>query len=185
MADLAESQAKMQKALDIIRQDLSTIRTGRATPALVENLVLAVYEGSQKLKLAELATISTIDSRTLLITPFDPSIAEEINRGIQMANVGLTPILEGETIRISIPSLSEERRQEYLKLAKQKLEAGRIMIRQLRHELMSHLKNALEAKEISEDDHARWEKEMQEMTDKFIAEIDELGRKKEEELLRV
>ncbi len=185
MVDLAETQAKMQKALDVIRQDLSTIRTGRATSALVENLVLLVYGGSQKLKLAELATISTVDSRTLLITPFDPSITEEINKGLQMANVGLTPILEGEVIRISIPSLSEERRQEYLKLAKQKLEAGRIMIRQLRHELMSHLKNALEAKEISEDDHARQEKEMQEMTDKFIAEIDELGRKKEEELLQV
>lgn len=182
---LSEVQEKMGKALEIIRQDLATIRTGRATPALVENVILSVYEGTQKLKIAELATISTSDPRTLVITPFDPSIIEEINKGILEANIGLTPVIEGQLIRITIPPLSEERRQEYIKLAKSKLEAGRIMIRQIRHDFMSDLKRKFEAKEISEDDRRRQEKDLQDLTDKYIAEIDDLGRRKEEELLQV
>ncbi|MBI4999353.1 ribosome recycling factor [Candidatus Gottesmanbacteria bacterium] len=185
MGDLSETQQKMQKALEIIRGDLATIRTGRATPALVENVVLLVYGGSQKLKMAELATITTLDPKTLIINPFDPSIAQEIERGLLEANLGLTPVLEGEIIRITIPPLSAERRQEYLKLAKQKLETGRIMIRQIRHEVMSDLKRMFEEKQISEDDRRRQEHDLQELTDKYIAEIEELGRRKEEELLQI
>lgn len=185
MDKLLEVRQKMGKALEVIRQDLATIRTGRATPALVENVILSVYEGTQKLKMAELATISTSDPRTLVITPFDPSIIEEINKGILEANIGLTPVIEGQLIRITIPPLSEERRQEYIKLAKSKLEAGRIMIRQIRHDFMSDLKRKFEAKEISEDDRRRQEKDLQDLTDKYIAEIDDLGRRKEEELLQV
>lgn len=185
MDKLLEVRQKMGKAFEVIRQDLATIRTGRATPALVENVILSVYEGTQKLKMAELATISTSDPRTLVITPFDPSIIEEINKGILEANIGLTPVIEGQLIRITIPPLSEERRQEYIKLAKSKLEAGRIMIRQIRHDFMSDLKRKFEAKEISEDDRRRQEKDLQDLTDKYIAEIDDLGRRKEEELLQV
>lgn len=185
MIDLSETSQQMLKALEIIRQDLGTIRTGRATPALVENVVLSVYGGSQKLKLDELATITTSDSRNLIISPFDPSIIEEINHGLLQANVGLTPILDGEVIRISIPPLSEERRQEYLKLAKVKLENGRIMIRQMRHELISALKRAFEEKTLSEDERHRLEENLQELTDKMIAEINESGRRKEEELMTV
>ncbi len=183
--ELSEIQNKMQKALEIIRQDLGTIRTGRATPALVENVVVSVYGGTQNLRIVELGTITTADLRSLVITPFDQSIIEEISKGIQLANIGLTPILDGEVIRISIPSLSEERRQEYIKLVKVKLEAGRVMIRQLRHEMMSELKRKEEAKEISEDDRRRQEEGLQDLTDKMIAEIEELGRKKEEELLAI
>lgn len=183
--DLSEVQNQMQKALDIIRQDLGTIRTGRATPALIENVVLSVYGRTQKLKIAELATISTSDSRTLIIAPFDISIIEEIQRGILEANIGLTPAIDGEVIRITIPPLSSERRQEYLKLAKQKLESGRIMIRQIRHEVMSDLKRKFEAKEVSEDDRRRMENDLQDLTDKYISEIEDLGRRKEEELLQV
>ena len=183
--DLSEVQNQMQKALDIIRQDLGTIRTGRATPALIENVVLSVYGKTQKLKVAELATISTSDPRTLIIAPFDISIIEEIQRGILEANIGLTPAIDGEVIRITIPPLSSERRQEYLKLAKQKLESGRIMIRQIRHEVMSDLKRKFEAKEVSEDDRRRMEKDLQDLTDKYISEIEDLGRRKEEELLQV
>ncbi|MFH0864490.1 MAG: ribosome recycling factor [Candidatus Gottesmanbacteria bacterium] len=185
MPDLSETQTNMQKALEIIRADLGTIRTGRATPALVENVIVSVYGGTQKLKIIELATINTTDSRTIVITPFDQSIIEEINKGLQIANIGLTPILDGDVIRISIPSLTEERRQEYIKLAKQKLEAGRIMIRQIRHELMNDLKRGFEADEISEDDRRRCENDLQDLTDKMISEIDELGRRKEEELLQI
>lgn len=182
---LEEVQQKMQKALEIIRQDLSTIRTGRATPALIENVTISVYGGTQRLKMMELGTITAGDPRTLAITPFDSSIIEEINRGLFEANLGLTPVVDGQIIRLTIPPLSEERRQEYLKLAKQKIEAGRIMIRQIRHEMMSNLKRKFEEKQISEDDRRRSEKDLQEITDKIIAEIDDLGKRKEEELLRV
>lgn len=185
MLDLQETSQKMQKALEVIHQDLQTIHTGRATPALIENVILVVYGGSQKLKVAELATIATSDPRTLVITPFDPSIIEEIQKGLLEANIGLTPVLEGEVIRITIPSLSEERRHEYIKLAKTKLENGRVMIRQIRHEMMGDLKRMFEAKEISEDDRRRNENDLQELTDKYISEIDERGRRKEEELLQV
>ena len=98
-----------------------------------------------------------------------------------MANVGLTPVIDGEVVRISIPMLTEERRQEYIKLSKQKLESGKIMIRQVRHETMEQIKKSLDAKEMSEDDQKRLEKDLQTLTDEIIAEIDELGRKKEEE----
>lgn len=185
MFDLTEAQGKMLKALEIIRGDLGTIRTGRATPALVENVVVAVYGGTQKLRIMELGTITTSDSRTIVIMPFDLSIIEEINKSLQVANLGLTPVLEGDVIRISIPALSEERRQEYLKLAKQKLEMGRIMIRQIRHAAMDEIKKTLEAKEISEDDQKRLEKNLQTLTDELMAEIDEIARKKEEELLQI
>ncbi len=183
--EISEIQSKMQKALEIIRQDLGTIRTGRATPALVENVVVSVYGGTQNLRVVELGTITTSESRSLVITPFDQSIIEEMSRGIQLANIGLTPILDGDVIRINIPSLTEERRQEYTKLVKVKLEAGRVMIRQLRHEMMSELKRKEEAKEISEDDRRRQEEELQKLTDNFIAEIEELGRQKETELLQI
>lgn len=185
MMDLSETQLKMQKALEIIRADLGTIHTGRAAPALVENIILTVYNGTQRLKLSELATIITSDPRTLVITSFDPSIIEEINKGLQVANIGLTPVLDGEVIRITIPPLSAERRQEYLKLAKQKLEAGRIMIRQIRHELMNEAKRRFEDRELGEDEVNRLENDLQDQTDKFIAEIEELGRRKEEELLQI
>lgn len=183
--DLVDAQLKMQKALEIIRADLQTIRTGRATPALVENIVVSVYGGTQKLRLMELGTITASDSRTLVIVPFDPSIIEEINKGLQVANLGLTPILDSEVIRISIPALSEERRLEYIKLAKQKLEMGRIMIRQIRHQAMEEIKKTLENKEISEDGQSRLEKNLQTLTDELMAEIDEITRLKEQELLQI
>lgn len=182
---LVKTELKMQKALDVIRQDLATVRTGRATPALIENVSILVYGGSQKLKVMELGTISTTDPRTLVITPFDLSIIEEINRGIQEANIGLTPVIDGEVIRITIPPLSQERREEFIKLAKTKVEAGKVMIRQIRHELMSDLKKMYEEREISEDDRRRLERDLQELTDRMTAEIDDLGRKKEEELIQV
>lgn len=182
---LGSTREKMRKALEVTTTDLSSIRSGRATPALVENLIIAVYGGSQRLKLTELATITTMDARTLLIAPFDPSIVSEIEKGISQANIGLTPVIDGETIRISIPALSEERRLEYLKLAKAKLEAGRVMIRQIRQEAMHDLKKAESEKQITEDQRSHGGKLIQELTDEMIAEIDALGERKEQELMQV
>lgn len=178
-------KSRMVKCLEITKNDLSTIRTGRATPAIIEHLEIPAYGGSQRLKLNELATISASDSKVLLVHPFDPSTIDDIIKGLQTANVGLSPVSDGNEIRISIPPLSLERRQEYLKLAKAKLEAGRVMIRQARHEEMNKVKKTFEEKEITEDDKKRQEKRIQDITDEFIAEIDHLGELKEKELTQI
>lgn len=173
---------KMQKAIEIVRLDMQTIRSGRATPSLVENITVAVYDGQQKMKLKELATITTSDTRMIVIAPFDPSVVSEVVKGIQEANVGYNPMSEGKIIRISIPPLTEERREEYKKLAKAKAEGGRIMIRQIRHDSMTTLKRMLENEEIDEDTKKRLEKRVQDFTDQFVSEIDALLERKEEEL---
>ena len=182
---LNDTRQKMFKALDFLKNDLATIRTGRATPALIENLEIMVYGGNQKMKLQELGTITALDSKTLVITPWDQSILSEIYKGIMAANIGLTPVVDSQLVRISIPSLSEERRQEYVKLLKQKLEAGRIMIRQIRRDFMGDLKRVFEADEVSEDDRDRLEKELQALTDEANSQIEEIGKGKEKELTTI
>jgi ribosome recycling factor len=182
---LSFTRDHMKKALEVTNQDISGIRSGRATPMLVENIVIAAYGGSQHLKVMEMATITTMDAKTIVIAPYDPSVIAEIEKGITDANRGLSPVVDGELIRITIPPLSEERRQEYIKLEKTKLEAGRVMIRQIRHEAMRELKKEADAKTISEDQQKHAERLVQEMTDEIIAEIDTIGEKKEAELLQV
>lgn len=179
--DLSETQARMQKALEILKNDIATIRTGRASPSLVENVVVSVYGGSTRLRIMELATISASDSHMLLLTPFDPSIIGEIQKGIMEANVGLTPSVDGHNIRISIPPLSQERREQLIHLMRQKLENGKIMVRQVRHEAMQDIKK----QQLPEDETKRLEKEVQDITDNVILEIDAIGKKKEEELLQI
>ena len=137
------------------------------------------------MRVLEVATIGSLDPQTLVITPFDATIIGEIQKGIQEANVGLNPVIDGQLIRISIPPLSQERREELVSLVHQKLEGGRIQVRQVRHEAMEEVKKQFSAKTISEDDLARLEKEVQKFTDETIAEIDALGKKKEEELMTV
>lgn len=180
-----QTQQKMGKVMEVLRTDLATVRTGRAAPSLVENIVVSVYGGSTKLRVMELATISASDPHTLLITPFDGTIIGEIQKGIMEANVGLTPSVDGQVIRISIPPLSDERRQQLVKLMHQKLENGRIMLRQVRQEAMSAIKKQYNDKAISEDEMVRFSKEVQRATDASTAQIEGLGRKKEEELLQI
>lgn len=177
----ASTRDRMKKAIEVTRVDVSSIRSGRATPALVENIVIAVYGGSQHLTVKEIGTITAQDAKSLVIAPYDPSIIVEIERGIQAANVGLSPVVDGDVIRISLPPLSEERRQEYIKLAKVKIEAGKVMVRQVRHDAMKEL----DGYEVSEDEKKTGQKKVQELTDEMIAELDNLGEKKAEELLQV
>lgn len=178
---IAATREKMRKALGVLHSDISTIRTGKAAPSLVENIMVVAYNGSTRLRVMELATISSSDPQTLVITPFDASIIEDIRRGIMESGAGLNPASDGQVIRITIPPLSEERRQELIHLMNQKLESGHIMIRQVRHEAMEEIKNA----HLPEDEHDRAEKEVQRATDDFISEIDALGKRKEEELLKI
>lgn len=182
---LSKTRQNMQKVLEVLRSDIATVRTGRATPSLVEGIVVAAYGGTQKLKIMELATISAPEPQTLLITPFDHSILGEIEKGIMEAKVGLSPSNDGQVIRISIPPLSEERREQLIHLMKQKLENGRIMVRQARHDGMNEVKKMYADKVVSEDEKNHLEKEVQKITDSMIVDIEAMGLKKEEELMQM
>jgi len=183
--DLNQTQLQMQKVLEVLNTDLGTVRTGRAAPSLVENIVINAYSGTQKLRVLELATIGSLDPQTLVVTPFDASIINELQKGIEAANVGLNPVIDNQLIRISIPPLSQERREELVALVRQKLEGGRIQIRQVRHEAMDEIKKQFNDKQIGEDDVLRLEKEVQRLTDDTILQIDDLSKRKEEELMTV
>ena len=182
---LNTAREKMKKALDVSRNDISSIRSGRATPALVENIYILAYGGSQRLRVMEMATITTMDPKTIVIAPYDPSTIAEIEKGILAGSSGLTPVVDKEIIRITIPPLSEERRMEYIKLARVKLEAGKVMVRQVRGDAMRDLKKLEEAKTISEDERKHGERLVQELTDEMIAELENMGARKEAELLQV
>ncbi len=175
---------KMQRNLDSLRADFATVRTGKASPSLVENIVIKAYGGTTPLRVMELSTIHVQDVHTLVITPFDHSVIGEIERGIADAQVGLNPIIDGDYIRINLPPLSEERRKEFVKLVHQKAEAGKVMMRQARHDGMEQAKK-LEKEELSEDEVIRVEKDVQRLTDDFIKQIDELSAQKETELMKV
>jgi ribosome recycling factor len=186
MDDLINStKQRMQKVVEVIKTDLSTVRTGRATPSLVENIVVSVYGGTQKLKVVELGHVATSDPQTLTIAPYDASIAGEIRKGIEVANVGLNPVIDGQFIRIAIPPLSQERREQLVQLVKQKLEGGKIQLRQLRHDAISEIKKTEGEEHLSEDEISHLEKEIQKLTDEVSLEIDTLGKKKEEELMAI
>ncbi|OGH19702.1 MAG: ribosome recycling factor [Candidatus Levybacteria bacterium RIFCSPHIGHO2_02_FULL_37_13] len=180
-----DTRSKMMRVLEVLMNDLSTIRTGRATPALIENVIISVYNGTTKLKIKELATISASDPQTLVITPFDHSVLADLQKGILEANIRLTPTNDGNVIRISIPLLSQERRLELIHLMKQKLEGGKIMVRQVRHEAMNEIKKQLSDKQLSQDDSTRLEKEVQKTTDDIMLSIEAMGEKKEAELLQI
>ena len=183
--DESSLRSKMQQVVSLVVGDIGVIRTGRATASLVEGLGLSLYGGSQKLKLQEVATISTPDTQTLIIDPWDKSIIGEIRQGILAANVGMNPSIDGEIIRISMPPLTTEDRDKYVKLLSTKLENGRVMIRQVRSDTMHDIKKRFEEKELTEDEKFNSEKRLQEITDEFIAKIEEVGEKKKQELLSV
>lgn len=183
--DEALVSSKFQKIVDLVLGDIGTIRTGRATPSLVENIVVPAYGGTQRLKVVELASISAPDPTQIVISPWDKSIIGDIRKGIQEANIGMNPSIDGEIIRITMPPLTTEDREKYVKLLSQKLESGKVMIRQIRGDEMHEIKKKFEAKEVSEDEKFGQEKGLQELTDQFIAKIEEIGEKKKQELMQI
>lgn len=178
-------KSSMQRAVDALSKELSSIRTGRATPSLVEDIIVNAYGGAQRLRVQELASITAPDTQMLLIEPWDKSIIGEIRQGILAANVGLNPTIDEERLRITLPPLTTEDREKYVKLLKVKLEEGRVAVRNVRSDAMHDIKKAFEEKEITEDDKFSDEKRLQEITDEFVAKIEEMGKKKEEELLKL
>jgi len=178
-------RSRMTQVLNLVTSDLGSLRTGKATSALVDDLAVLVYGGQQKLKIKELASVSTPDHQTLIIDPWDKSIIGEIRQGIMAANIGMNPGIDGQLIRISLPPMTTEDREKYTKLLGSKLESGRVMIRQIRQDIMHDIKKAYEAKELSEDEKFAVEKKLQEITDEFVEKINDLGEKKKNDLLQI
>ena len=176
---------KMQQAVDAVKEDLSSIRTGRATPALVEGIVVTTYGGSQKLRIVELATITTPDTRTILINPWDKSVVFDIKRAIEDNKTGLNPLVGEDVIRVSLPPMTEEDRQSFVKLLSQKLENGKISIRRVRAEAMGDVSAAFERKEFGEDEKFAREEKVQKLTDEYVGKIEDIGKQKEAELMSV
>jgi ribosome recycling factor len=176
-------EEKMKSSLKVFRADLATIRTGHATPALIEHIKVE-YAGVPT-PLNQIAGISAPEAGLLVIQPWDKSSISSIEKAIQKSELGLNPSNDGNIIRIGIPPLSEERRQELIKIVHKRAEERRIAVRNIRHEAMNELKKLEKDKEISQDDHKRAQDQMQKITDAFMAEIESLGTEKEKELMEV
>jgi ribosome recycling factor len=183
--DESSIRDKMQTTLDVIAGDIGGIRTGRASSALVENIVCPAYGGTQRLKVLEVASISAPDPSQIIINPWDKSIIGDIRKGLIEANVGLNPSIDGEVIRIAISPMTTEDREKYVKLLSGKLENGKVAVRQVRADEMHDIKDKFEEKEITEDDKFALEKKLQDITDEYIKRIDEMGEKKKTELLQI
>ncbi len=180
---LKDAETRMKGAIQVLVEDLAGIRTGRASPALVEKLPVEYY--GMPTPLMQLATISVPEPRTLLIKPFDPSTLKAIEKAILSSNLGLPPNNDGKTIRLNLPPLTEERRRELVKLVHARLEEARVAVRNIRRESHSDLREAEKEKLISEDERKRGEEELQKLTDRYIEEINRLGEKKESEIMEV
>ena len=180
---LDEAHRKMEKAFTLTHKEFQNLRTGRASTSLVEHLQVDYYGTPTPLK--GLATLNIPDARTIQIQPWDVSIVGEIERTILKSDLGLTPVNDGKLLRIQIPPLSEERRLELAKVIRKAGEEGRVAIRNIRHEAIELIKGLEKAKTISEDESRHGQKEVQKLTDKFIAEVDTASQKKEQEIKHV
>lgn len=173
------------KTISSLKEDLKSIRTGRASPSLVENLAVETYGGQTKLRLLELATIITEGASSLSISPFDPSVIQDIEKAILKSPLGLTPATQGTKIIIRIPSLNTEQREKYIKVVREKVEEKKITIRNHRDDSRRIIKNSFEKKEMSEDEKYRLEKEIDTQSTKFMEEINVIKENKEKEIMEV
>ena len=172
----------INKCLSHIREDLSQIRTGRATPELVEEILVKAYESETPVK--NLATISVIDAKTINIQPWDKSIVENIGKGVSAANLGFSPIVEGDRVIVKIPDLTEERRSEYVRIMKDRIEDGRIAVRQVRQKYMKEV-DEREKAGLSEDEADRLRDEYEKIVKDANSEIEVIKEEKEKELMTI
>lgn len=166
--------------LNFYKTDIAGIRTGRATPALVEDINVDAY--GQKMTIKELATITAPEPRSLVIQPWDKSVVAAIESAVRKSELGLNPVVDSQSIRLNIPSLTEERRKEFIKLLKQKTEEARVKIRRIREEIWHKVQNMEHAHEISEDDKFQAKDDLQKLVDGYNQKIEDLEKKKEQEL---
>lgn len=180
---IKEADAKMRKAVHATREELAVIRTGRASPRLVEHLAVEYY--GSKVPLNQIAGISVPEARQLVITPYDRNALSAIGKAIQASDLGINPTNDGTVIRLTFPPLTQDRRKELIKVARERAEEGRIAVRNVRRHAKDEMEHKERDGELTEDDLRRLEKELQRVTDHFVAEIDEVLADKERELLEV
>jgi ribosome recycling factor len=180
---LDDLRERMSKSVEVLQDDLMSIRTGRASPALVEKLPVEYYGTMTPLN--QMAGIAAPEPRLLVIRPWDPAALEDIERAILKSDLGLTPMNDGKLIRLNIPRLTEERRRELVKVVSRRVEEGRVSVRNLRRSALKDLEDFEKEKLISEDEFFRGKDQVQELTNEFIQKIDEIGQRKEEELMEI
>ena len=180
---LFEAEATMEKAVEYMKHEFTSVRTGKASPALVENIDVEAYGASMKLK--QLALITTPEPRLLVIQPFDGSTTKDIEKAIKESKIGINPITDGKIIRLPIPELSEERRRDLVKSIKQMAEEARVRVRGHRRDAMDESKKAEKSGEITEDDLRSLETGIQKLTDQFVKQIDESISHKEAEIMKI
>lgn len=180
---LLETEASMEKAFEYMQHEFSAVRTGKASPALVENIDVEAYGAMMKLK--QLALITTPEPRLLVIQPFDASTTKDIEKAIKESKIGINPAVDGKLIRLPIPQLSEERRKDLMKGIKQMAEEARVRMRSARRDGIDTLKKAQKDGKITEDDLENYEKEIQKLTDGFVKKIDDSLVHKEAEIMKV
>lgn len=180
---IKETEDKMKKAVEVVNRELSTVRTGRASPGLVEHIKIDYYGTHTPLK--QLASISTPDAKLIVIQPWDPSSMPEIEKALLKSELGISPVNDGKLIRLAIPQLTQERREELAKLVKKMTEEGRVSIRSVRRDANEHIKKIEKDKNITEDESFKGIGDVQKLTDKYIAKIEEVLKTKEKELAEV
>ena len=173
----------MEKALDALRREFSGVRTGKASPALLDTVRVDAYGSSVPLN--QVATVSAPEPRLLVVQPWDRGMLGPVEKALQTSDLGLNPSNDGKVVRVPIPALTEERRREYAKLLHKMAEDGRISVRQARHDALADIKGRLKDKELSEDEARREEKDVQKLTDQYVEKIEDLLRQKEAEVMEV
>ena len=183
MSHVDEAKAHMEEAVEAIRRDFSTVRTGKATPAILDTVKVKAYGGIMPLN--QVATISTPDPTLLMIQPFDPSIIADIEKAIMTADLGLNPANDGAVVRVPVPPLNEERRREYVKVLHKMAEEGKVSVRHARHKANDAIKADLKEHEMSEDEAHRLLDQVQKLTDDYGHKIDGLLGQKEKEVMAI
>lgn len=181
--DFKEHQRKMEKTLDVLQENFGAVRAGRANAKVLDRITVEYY-GSET-PLNGVASISSPDARTLVITPWDTKVLKDIQKAIQMSDLGINPQNDGRVIRLVFPQLTEERRKELAKQVKKYAEDGKVAMRNVRREGMDYVKNLKKKSEITEDEQKKAEKDLQDMLDKYIKKVDEALAVKEKELMAI
>ncbi|MEM8529355.1 MAG: ribosome recycling factor [Chloroflexota bacterium] len=180
---LQETETRMKKSVEALRHNLATIRTGRASPALVEHLSIDAYGTSMPLN--QLAGISVPEARMLLVQPYDASTIKDIEKAIQNSELGINPSNDGRTIRLVIPQLTEERRRDLTKQVRARVEESKVALRNIRRDALDEVRQLETDKQISEDDHRRAQDRVQDVTNRYTREMDQIGETKEAEVMEV
>jgi ribosome recycling factor len=178
-----DAEARMRKSIDSFKTEIAKLRTGRANPAILDHIRIDYY--GSPMSINQVANVNALDARTLTITPWEKGMVQVIEKAIRESDLGLNPATSGDLIRVPMPALNEERRKELIKVVRTEAEAARVSIRNVRRDANAELKELLKSKQMTEDEERRMSDEVQKLTDKFVAEVDQLTTAKETDLMAI